>query len=189
MRQLIMLFLFVLPVSIKNTEEKSIVDQRYKSPKWSGHTLLNQRRYPYRTGISLVKIEMGTPCWSTDAIRAPCQLLSTSIRRHHIPIWCPCFYMETSIIFWGLQYFGITKIYSWMSSNAGTWFGLELESSSGHSRHLWSKTPSGSSLDKSNNIIPDLVIRASQLSGSNSVDCDLGIADHIEDFKRWRRSL
>jgi hypothetical protein len=35
------------------------------------------------------------------------------------------------------------------------------------------KNPSGSSLEQTNKIIPDLVIRASHLSGSNGVDCDL----------------
>ena len=43
--------------------------------------------------------------------------------------------------------------------------------------------PSGSSLEKTNKIIPDLVIRASHLSGSNGVDCDLDGANHIVDFK------
>jgi hypothetical protein len=45
------------------------------------------------------------------------------------------------------------------------------------------ENPSGSSLEKTNKIIPDLVIRASHLSGSNGVDCDLDGANHIVDFK------
>jgi hypothetical protein len=45
------------------------------------------------------------------------------------------------------------------------------------------KNLSGSSLEKTNKIIPDLVIRASHLSGSNGVDCDLDGANHIVDFK------
>jgi hypothetical protein len=50
-------------------------------------------------------------------------------------------------------------------------------------RRQFPENPSGSSLDNSNKIIPDLVIRASHLSGSNGVDCDLDGADHIVDFK------
>jgi len=42
---------------------------------------------------------------------------------------------------------------------------------------------SGSSLDKSNKVISDLVIRASHLSGRNGVGCDLDGTDHIVDFK------
>jgi len=45
------------------------------------------------------------------------------------------------------------------------------------------ENPSGSSLEKTNKIIPDLVIRASHLSGGNGVDCDLDGANHIKDFK------
>jgi len=48
------------------------------------------------------------------------------------------------------------------------------------------ENPSGSSLEKTNKIIPDLVIRASHLSGSNVVDCDLDGANHIVDFKTTR---
>jgi hypothetical protein len=42
---------------------------------------------------------------------------------------------------------------------------------------------SGSSLEKTNKIIPDLVIRASHLSGSNGVDCDLDGANQFLDFR------
>jgi hypothetical protein len=45
---------------------------------------------------------------------------------------------------------------------------------------------SGSSLEKSNKIIPDLVIRASHLSGSNGAGCDLDGTNHIVDFKTLR---
>jgi len=44
------------------------------------------------------------------------------------------------------------------------------------------ENPSGSSLEKTNKIIPDLVIRAPNLSGSNAADCDLGGAGNIMDF-------
>ena len=44
--------------------------------------------------------------------------------------------------------------------------------------HFLAKSPL-----KSNKTIPDLVIRASHLSGSNGVDCDLDGANHIVDFK------
>jgi len=43
--------------------------------------------------------------------------------------------------------------------------------------------PSGSSLEKTNKIIPDLVIRAPHLSGSNGLGCDLDGANLIVDFK------
>ena len=45
------------------------------------------------------------------------------------------------------------------------------------------ENPSGSSLEKTNKIIPDLAIRASHLSGSNGVDCDLDGTNRIVDFK------
>jgi hypothetical protein len=35
---------------------------------------------------------------------------------------------------------------------------------------------------RTNKIIPDLVIRAPNLSGSNAADCDLGGAGNIMDF-------
>ena len=44
-------------------------------------------------------------------------------------------------------------------------------------------TEGGSSLEKSNKIIPDLVIRAPHLSASKGADCDLDGADHIVDFE------
>jgi len=44
------------------------------------------------------------------------------------------------------------------------------------------ENPSGSSLEKTNKIIPDLVIRASHLSGGNGADFDLDGANHIVDF-------
>ena len=44
--------------------------------------------------------------------------------------------------------------------------------------HFLAKSPL-----KSNKTIPDLVIRASHLSGINGVDCDLDGANHIVDFK------
>ena len=43
--------------------------------------------------------------------------------------------------------------------------------------------PSGSQIKNLNKIIPDHVIRASHLSGSNGFDCDLDGADQIVDFK------
>jgi hypothetical protein len=45
------------------------------------------------------------------------------------------------------------------------------------------ENPSGSSLEKTIKIIPDLVIRASHLSGSNGVDCNLDGSNHIVDFR------
>ena len=40
-----------------------------------------------------------------------------------------------------------------------------------------------SSNDKTNKIVPDLVIRSTHLSGSSGVDCVLDSADHIVGFK------
>ena len=43
--------------------------------------------------------------------------------------------------------------------------------------------PSGSSLEKTNKIIPDLAIRASHLSVSNGIGCDLDVTNHFLGFK------
>ena len=45
------------------------------------------------------------------------------------------------------------------------------------------ENPSGSSLEKTNKIIPDLVLRASYISGSNGDGCDLDGTNQIVDFK------
>ena len=50
-------------------------------------------------------------------------------------------------------------------------------------RRQLSENPSGSSLEKTNKFIPDRVIKASHLSGSNGADCDLDGANQIVDFK------
>ena len=55
------------------------------------------------------------------------------------------------------------------------------------------ETPSGSSLEKTNKIIPDLVIRASHLSGSNGVDvqpsCPLAIRSYLCSVSKLAKEL